>query len=179
MCVLLQGSTGGTVGSSADGALLGMDGVHGWHRIWLAVEGPGCLQGGRVASSPGLEVKELGEHGRHGRCLRPMEKLGSNPVLCIWCLLRLTNANVQGVPSALCEPLLRVISGLQRWWLASTRRSGIGGEDQGWGCKFSLFGVFCDVWRGQLYGLYPSCIFVCVRLVSTLYVLFSDSYKYK
>jgi hypothetical protein len=131
-----------------------------------------------VVPRPG-GVKELGEHGRYGRRLRPIEDWGSDPVLRSRWLLRLTNAIVQGVPSSPGAPLLCVFSDPRRWWLASTRRSGIGSrEDQG-RQSFSLFGVFCSARRSQLFGLYPSCIIVFVRLLSKLSVLFSYSYKYK
>lgn len=58
-------------------------------------------------------------------------------------LLLLTNDIVQGVPSTPGELLIHVFSGLQRWWLALTRRSGrvIGSrEDQGWVCNFFVWG---------------------------------------
>jgi hypothetical protein len=178
-CLLRRGSPGCAAWCGAAGSPLGMDGVYGWLGVWLVAEGPGRLQQGGVASSPGPGVKELGEHGRYGRRLRPIEDWGSDPVLRSRWLLRLTNAIVQGVPSSPGAPLLCVFSDPRRWWLASTRRSGIGSrEDQG-RQSFSLFGVFCSARRSQLFGLYPSCIIVFVCLLSKLSVLFSYSYKYK
>jgi hypothetical protein len=138
-----------------------------WKRSWGG-EAVARSRGGRLKSFPWMVVRSI------GRCLRPMQTSGSDPVLRSKWILRLTNASVQGDPSSPGMPFLCVPCGLQRWWLAWTRRGGTGsGEDQERPENFIYFEVICDVWRSQLYYLYPPCIFcICTHVVKVVCTIF-------